>query len=151
MSSEPLLEAPYILIRRRRVRVYKRGPRHHISLLRFLSSGGSSSPSRSAVSAGFSSECTLLAMLLRLVGGAEMSNPLNGNRGPGNCQPASLLVFAYPGGPASGGGVVCRELYCWFEARGSSYCASASRSCWSPLVAARYGDDGHCVEFCPEW
>ena len=55
----------------------------------FLSSGPSSSPSRSAVSAGFSRLCTLLAILLRRVGGA-VSIPLNGYRAPGSCHPASL-------------------------------------------------------------
>jgi len=62
--------------------------------LRFLSSCGSSSPSRSAVSAGLRSECTLLAILLLLVGGAEKSMFLNGNFGPGSCQPASLPTLA---------------------------------------------------------
>jgi len=43
----------------------------HCILFLFLSSPAKSSSSLSAVSAGFSKLCTLLAMLLLLVGGAE--------------------------------------------------------------------------------
>lgn len=59
---------------------------------RFLfadSVGPSSSPSLSAVSAGLSSECTLLAILLLRVGG-PVSSPLKKDRALGICQPASL-------------------------------------------------------------
>lgn len=118
------------------------------SLLRFLSSGPSS-PSRSWFDSavGFSSECTLLAMLLRRVPGAEASMPLNENFGPGSCHPASPLLLAYDGGPESGG-VVCREPSL-DVARGSSYCAKVSLICWPSLLPWRKGDVGHCAAFCP--
>lgn len=104
---------------------------YHNSRFRLLrSSGPSSSPSRSAVSAGFRRECTLLAMLLRRVGGPGVSRPvpLNGYRAPGNCHPASF-VFAYEppkllvkeGAPVScgGGGDGCLEPV--LDGRGNSY------------------------------
>ena len=75
----------------------------HDILFRFLSSGPSSSSS-SVTLVGFSRAWTLLAMLLRRVGGADASRPLKGNFGPGSCHP-SLLGLPYDGGPWSGGGV----------------------------------------------
>ena len=63
----------------------------HNSRFLLRSSGGSSSPSRSAVSAGLSRECTLLAILLRRVG-PGLSRPLKGKRAPGICHPASLVL-----------------------------------------------------------
>jgi hypothetical protein len=107
------------------------------NLFLFLSSiplSLSSSPSLSAVSAGLSKLCTLLAILLLRVGGA-VSIPLKGNLAPGNCQPESLpFVYALPlppkpaaklGAPpppeisCEGGGDVWRDERA--EARGSSY------------------------------
>ena len=109
----------------------------------------SSSSARSAVSAGFSSECTLDAMLERRVGGPGVSMPLNGYRAPGSDQPLSALSVDGVVSLVSGG-VACREPCCR-GLRGISYCASASRSCWSPPpIGVRCGEDGHCVEFWPE-
>jgi hypothetical protein len=163
-------------------------PQPQSILFLFLSStplSPSSSPSRSAVSAGFSKLCTLLAILLLRVGGA-VSIPLKGKRAPGNCQPESLpleypplplppkllLLLSRPPKPTEklgaplppplpppdedsweGGGEGCRDERA--EARGSSYCARASRICWlscwgCSCGCGRRGDEGQAVEFAPE-
>lgn len=99
---------------------------HHCILFRFLSSPTASSSSLSTVSAGFRSECTLLAMLERLVCGAE-SRCLGGNLGPPKGHGASPL---YVDGVVSfvSGGVVCLEAKV-FRGPPISYCANTSRTC----------------------
>jgi hypothetical protein len=92
---------------------------HHC--MRFLllrGSSGSSSSARSAVSAGFSSECTFDAMLERRVGGPGVSIPLNGYLAPGNAHPLSALkvdgVLSFVRG-----GVPCLLDCCRLGPRGS--------------------------------
>ena len=81
---------------------------NYCTRFRFLASSCSSSSARSAVSAGFKSECTLEAMLDRRVGGPGVSMPLKGKRAPGSDQPLSALSVE---GVVSlvKGGVPCRE------------------------------------------
>jgi hypothetical protein len=67
-------------------------PRARYSMrFRLRASSGSSSSARSCVSAGFSSEWTLEAMLERRVGGPGVSMPLKGYRAPGSDQLLSAL------------------------------------------------------------
>lgn len=103
---------------------------HHCSRLRLRSSGGPSS-SRSAVSVGFSRECTLLAMLDLRVPGADES--CRGIRGPLLAQLLSMLTA---GGGATSGCIGCCRLDPL-----NSYCANMSRTCWSLDVAMGMGDD----------
>jgi hypothetical protein len=90
---------------------------------------GPTSPSSTPSAVGFNKLCTLLAMLLRRVGGALPSTPLKVNRAPGSCQPGSVPApgasavvepYAPPVAAAGGGrgGVICRLLP--WVARGSS-------------------------------
>lgn len=99
---------------------------HHCILFRFLSSPIASSSSLSTVSAGLSRECTLLAILERLVCGAE-SRCLGGNLGPPKGHGASPLKADGVVSVVSGG-VVCLEPNV-FRGPPISYCANTSRTC----------------------
>ena len=79
--------------------------RDYCILLRLRTSSGSSSSSRSAVSAGLRSEWTFEAMLERRVGGPGVSKPLKGYRAPGSVQP--LSGFNVEDGAS--GGVPCLD------------------------------------------
>lgn len=91
--------------------VDKRGYMHHCRRFRLRASSGSSSSSRSAVSAGLRSECTLEAILDRLVGGPGVSMPLKGYRAPGSVQPLSALRVDGTGS-FDPGGVPCLDGTC---------------------------------------
>lgn len=103
----------------------------HCNRFRFRSSvGPMSSSSRSAVSAGFSREWTLLARLLLRVAGAECkSNPGRGNFGPpmDHDTPSGLN----PDGVVSdvSGGLGWRDEIVWRRGPFMSYCANWSRIC----------------------
>lgn len=84
---------------------------HHCRRFRLRASSGSSSSSRSAVSAGLSSECTLDAILDRLVGGPGVSMPLKGYRAPGSVHPLSALRVDGTGS-FDPGGVPCLDGTC---------------------------------------
>lgn len=77
---------------------------------RLRGSSGSSSSARSAVSAGFSRECTLDAILERRVGGPGVSIPLNGYFAPGNVHPLSAPNAE--GASFPDGGVPCLDDCC---------------------------------------
>lgn len=81
----------------------------YCSLFRFRSSAkaASSSSGRSAVSAGFSKECTLLAILERRVAGNDDS--CRRNLGPPIVQPLSTFIDEGPW-PVVRGGVPWRDM-----------------------------------------
>ena len=98
-----------------------------------------SSSSLSIVSAGFSNECTLLAMLERLVCGAE-SKSLGGNLDEPKDQLLSTLNVDVVVSLVNGG-VVCWELKDCRDAP-NSYCDKAFWTCGSTPVSLGLGDDG---------
>lgn len=105
-----------------------------------LRSSGRSSSDRSAVSAGFNREWTLLAMLDRRVAGSEDS--CRGYRDP-KVNPFSALSMDDDGGSLTGG-----EIWRYPSGGGRrgapiSYCANTSRTCWSLELGVRCGDGGH--------
>lgn len=113
---------------------------HHWSLFRFRSSpsGPSGSSARSAAIDGFSSECTLLAMLDRRVAGIDSTG--RGNLGP----PIAQLLSGWDG--SRKGGVTCLDCSCCRRGPPSSYRANASRTCWSEELWFRPGEEGHCMD-----